>query len=152
MSTYLDEYGAADARREKILKVVVSSVVVVAVLAGTIWFFFRDYREQHRVNAFLSELRQGNYPAAYAMWGCSIDDPCENYSFQEFMEDWGPNAMGEAPTIQASSKHSCSSGVIQTVRVGDEDLLIWVDRSDPDLPFAPWDVCVPEVVQRPVSP
>lgn len=143
MSTYLDEYGAADARREKILKVVVVSLVGVAVIAGLVWFFFRDYREQQRVRAFLDELREGNYPTAYAMWGCTIDDPCENYSFETFVEDWGPDAMGDGGTIQATSKHSCSTGVIQTVQVGLNQYLIWVDREDPDLAFAPWEICAP---------
>jgi hypothetical protein len=153
MSTYLDEYGAADARREKIIKISVASLVLVAILAGLVWYFFRDYREQQRVKAFLNELQEGNYAAAYAMWGCSVEHPCENYSYETFMKDWGPDATGEGGTIQATSKHSCSTGVIQTVQVGMNQYLLWVDRQDPNLAFAPWEVCVPEVVRnRPTSP
>ncbi|MCP5112024.1 MAG: hypothetical protein GY953_14440, partial [bacterium] len=45
MSTYLDNYGTADARREHILKVAAAIGLIVLIVAGALYFLFRDYRE-----------------------------------------------------------------------------------------------------------
>jgi len=145
MSTYLDEYGAADARRERIFKRLLYVTLAVALLAGMLWYIFRDFREERRVRAFLESIEDGNYPAAYVMWGCSEEAPCPNYSFENFMGDWGPNVVGDARSLEITSKRSCSGGIIQTLQVAGQEVLLWVDRQDGELAFAPWPMCNPRL-------
>ena len=42
MNEYLNNYGVADARREKRYKRIIWSVLTVVVLSGTLWYFFRN--------------------------------------------------------------------------------------------------------------
>ena len=141
MSTYLDEYGAADARRERIVKILVGALLGAAVVAGLLWYFFRDYREQRLVREFLDALGEGNYQTGYQMWGCTEESPCVNYPYESFLEDWGATAIGDPELLALASKRSCSGGIIQTVHNGDEDILIWVDRQEGTLAFSPFSAC-----------
>jgi len=141
MSTYLDEYGAADARREKVVKTLIGVIVVVAILAGILWYFLRDYSEVRQVHAFLDALDAGDYQAAYAMWGCTETEPCVNYPFESFMEDWGPAAIPDPDSLDLGSKRSCSGGIIQTLQIGEDEILLWVGRQDGMLSFSPFEAC-----------
>jgi len=42
MAGFLDEYGAGDERRARIIKLILVSVVVAAVLSGLLYFLFRN--------------------------------------------------------------------------------------------------------------
>lgn len=141
MSTYLDEYGAADARREKVVKTLLAVLVGAAVLAGILWYFLRDYSEVRQVHAFLDTLDTGDYQAAYEMWGCTEAEPCVNYPFRSFMEDWGPAAIPNPDSLELGSKRSCNGGIIQTLRTGEQQILLWVERQDGTLSFSPFEAC-----------
>ena len=153
MSSFLDDYGVRDARREIILKRIVIVVVVIACAAGLLYWEFRDYREERQIKAFFDLLQKQDYQAAYAMWGCTAEEPCRQYSFEKFMEDWGPrNTRGAVSSARLGSTHSCASGVIQTLSIGDEEILLWVNRSDHILSFAPWPVCTPHLPPTTANP
>jgi hypothetical protein len=141
MSSYLDNYGVRDARREAIVKRLVLVVVALAVVGGALYWIFRDYREERQVKTFLELLRKKDYYAAYAMWGCTSEQPCPQYSLQNFMEDWG----GDISSVHLEGKRSCAAGLIQTLRLRDEEIWLWVNRSDRVLSFAPWPVCNPHL-------
>lgn len=143
MSTYLDEFGVADARREKLIKRMVAAALIVAVLAGVLWYVFRDYREERRVKSFLALVEQGDYASAYAMWGCTTDAPCRDYSYENFMADWGPGGYGDVSSATVTSKRSCKTGVIERLSIGDPQVILWVDRQDLRLSYAPWLSCNP---------
>src|SRR5437764_524116 len=129
MPGYLDQYGVADARRIKIIKTVVISLVSVAILGGILFFVFHNYREEQRVTQFLAFLAAHEYKAAYAMFGCTDAKPCTAYGFDKFMEDWGPaSGHGSAANARITKSRSCGSGVILTVDYGGKrQETLWVE-------------------------
>jgi hypothetical protein len=144
MSSILDNYGAADARRERVVRNVLIAVVSVAVIGGLLWFFFRDFREEARVREFLSLLERKDFPSAYAMWGCSQAKPCRDYSFEKFLQDWGP-ASDAAAGVQRAKVKSCNSGIIQVLRIKGQDVNLYVNRATQELSYSPWPVCNPRI-------
>jgi hypothetical protein len=140
---YLDKYGAGEERREKILKWIVVSVLVVLIGGGILYGLFRDYPEERQAGRFFELLQAQNYQAAYALWGCSTPTAaaCHDYPFADFMKDWGPDA---APVSKSEvlDGESCGSGVIVDLdggKAGEKKL--WVERSTHFLGFPPYERC-----------
>lgn len=141
MSSYLDTYGVKDAKRERLRKRIAVSVLLLAILSTTLWFLFRDYREESRVKEFISLLDKKEYKAAYSLFGCTDSAPCRDYSFPRFLEDWGPNVG----SVTRQKVKSCEGGIIQAVTVQGKETLLYVDRQTLLLGFSPWPVCTPRV-------
>lgn len=145
MSGFLEEYGVGDQRREKVVRWLVISAIVltIAVLAG--YFTLRTYPAKRFTARFLEALRQKDYRSAYRMWGC--DKPCRDYSFEKFMEDWGPNGEFADPGRAGVRKtRFCNSGVIVTLKSpAGRDVPLWYERSTATLGFSPWPVCVERI-------
>ena len=140
MASYLEDYGASQAQRSRRLRWLILTPIVVVIGATLLYFQFRDYPERRRAGQFLELLQNQDYKGAYALWGCTEQTPCPQYSFDSFMEDWGPASVFKAPD-QASIADSrgCKGGVISTVRApGQEDIQLWVDRRTHEIGFAPW--------------
>lgn len=145
MAGYLDHYGVADARREKIIRVLVISAVVIAVTGGVLMFVFHNYRQEQQAKHFFELLAAQKYPDAYAMF-----NPGPGYPMQSFLRDWGPDA-GDVGNFRIVKSRSCGSGVILTVRYGkDREQALWVQRDDLSLSFAPFPAC-PATGHPPVS-
>jgi len=140
MAGYLDTYGAGEERREKIIKIVVLSIIGVVVIGGPLLFIFHNYRQEGQVKQFFRLLEQHNYQAAYALWGCTDKNPCTGYPMASFLEDWGPQKDVSKPRITRS--RSCGSGVILTVDMdkGRQEKL-WVQRDDLTIGFSPFPGC-----------
>ncbi|MBL8240327.1 MAG: hypothetical protein JNM66_23100 [Bryobacterales bacterium] len=147
MNNLLDEnYGVADARREKRNKRIIYSLVSLVVLGGVLWFFFRNYKEEARVKEFLVLLERQDFQSAYAMWGCTHATPCRDYKMEQFLRDWGPQSdAAKAGAIQRSKVKSCDKGIIQLLQINGQDVNLYVDRSTLVIGFAPWPVCNPRV-------
>lgn len=147
MPGFLDGYGVAEARRERILKGIVLVSLAVLVVGGILYFVFRDYREEGRVKTFLHLLEQKDYKGAYALWGCTVAKPCPGYSYEKFLQDWGPKSdHRDAAAAEITRKRSCSEGVIETLQFpGTREVWLWVGRKDLALGFAPWPVCNPRL-------
>ena len=141
MSGYLDNYGVADARKEKRTKIILYTVLALAVAGGALYFLFRDFREEARIKEFVELLQKQDYKPAYALWGCTDQKPCRDYAFDKFMEDWGPQAR----PLEVGGKKSCHGGIIQSMRVKGQEVNLFVDRSTLSVGFAPWPVCAPRV-------
>ena len=162
MPGYLDQYGIGDERREKRNKLFLI-IGACALLVLFLWFFFfvwdktevlkaqpvarlaqilRNHRQESRVKNFFELLRQKDYKAAYALWGCTDAHPCRDYAFAEFMKDWGPGSPHGAARYTIAKSRSCGSGVIVTVDSGpsQEDAL-WVQRGDLTIGFSPSPDC-----------
>jgi len=136
MAGYLDQYGRADARREKIIRWVVISLVSAGILAGVLIFVFHNYAEEQQTKRFFSLLEQRDYKDAYSMF-----NPGPGYPMQSFLRDWGPDA-GDVNNFQIVKSRSCGSGVLLTVRYGkDRQQVLWVERRDLSLGFAPFPAC-----------
>ncbi|MDX2153896.1 MAG: hypothetical protein SFV54_24360 [Bryobacteraceae bacterium] len=150
MSGYLDTYGAADARRERIIKWLVISALVVAIGGGIAWYLFRDYREERQASLFLERLQAKDYPGAYQTWGCSQATPCRHYPYQSFLDDWGPQSKFANPAgLKLDKQRSCMAGIITSLNAsGGEKILLWVERKDLTIGFAPWPVCNPRMAAQ----
>jgi hypothetical protein len=136
MPGYLDQYGTADARREKIIRTVVISLVSAAILAGVLTFVFHNFREEQQTKHFFSLLRDKDYKDAYAMF-----NPGPGYPMTSFLRDWGPD-NGGVDNFQIVKSRSCGSGVLLTIRYGkDREQVLWVERQDLSIGFAPFPAC-----------
>lgn len=146
MVSYLDEYGVDDARRERLIKRVAAAVLSLVLVGATLYFVFRNFREERQIKTFLSLLVSRDYQAAYRLWGCTAATPCRDYPFEKFLEDWGPQSrFANAAAAKVVSARSCATGLIQTLSVNGDEVRLWVERRDQTLAFAPWPVCSPRM-------
>jgi hypothetical protein len=122
-------------------------VLGVLIVAGVIYWFVRDRGEVAEVNDFIDALKAKNYASAYEHWGCSAAKPCDGYSMERFLEDWGPKSVAAKPeNIKLTDKRSCGTSVIQTLDLGGgETVVLIVNRTDKTLGFSPWKVCNPRL-------
>jgi hypothetical protein len=147
MSSYLEAYGDAEEHRARVLAIIkTSSIILVCVLiAGLILYgIFKNHSEEQRAKTFLGLLQARNYPAAYAMWGCTDAHPCPEYPFAKFQEDWGPqSAHANESAARLGLSQSCGSGVLLRVDYpgSEEPVSLWVERSSGVISFAPWAEC-----------
>lgn len=140
MAGYLDTYGAGDEARSRLIKRSVIAVIAAIVIAVAAYLGFRNFREKQVVNHFLAEVNAGHFQAAYRLWGCTDSHPCNDYSYQKFLEDWGPKQTRS--NWQISDVDGCRSGVVVTVdATGSQPAPLWVDRSDKRISFSPWPEC-----------
>ena len=145
--SYLDTYGVKDARREKIVKRMALAGVIILILGLIGYFQFRNYAEEKQVKTFIELLERGDYKAAYSLWGCTDATPCPHYAFDKFMEDWGPSSpQAKIAEAKLATTKSCDSGIIQILRFPDNhEVLLWVERGDKSIGFAPWPICNPRM-------
>ena len=151
MSGYLETYGAGEEKRDRWRKRLALVAALLLVAGGTIYFFLRNYRETQQAELFFELLRNKDYTAAYALWGCTPATPCPGYSMPKFMEDWGPESgHADLGALQITRVRGCSSGVIIEANFGGGVIEnLWVDRENRHLGFAPFVVCNP--VYRPAA-
>ena len=145
MSGYLDEYGVTDARRENVVKKIVLAAVIAVVIGGILYFTFRNFREEGQLASFQNLLEAKSYPDAYALWGCTVEAPCPNYTYEKFLEDWGPESdYADLSRLTIEQTRSCKEGIIQTWKFAEDDeLWLYVERADRVISFAPWPMCNP---------
>jgi hypothetical protein len=143
MAGYLDTYGVADRKRAQIIKRVALFASIAAVVGLLLFLVFHNFKEKRIVSHFLDTVRSGNYQEAYQMWGCTPATPCRDYSFEKFMEDWGPKGQyANAKAARVTTIDSCGGGVIETLEFPNtEPFGLWVDRGTKILSFAPWPRC-----------
>jgi hypothetical protein len=138
MPGYLDQYGAGDERRGKIIKRTVLLVIAVIVCTVLPWYLFKNHHQERVVSSFLSLVRQRDYPAAYKAWVCGS---C-SYSYDQFLEDWGSKSTVDSKVLRVVDSESCGSGVMLTVRASrDRQDTLWVEKSNDTVSFAPTPVC-----------
>jgi len=132
MSGYLDNYGAADAKREKTLHGILKWGGLTLATVLVVWFVFHfvipNGSERAQVKQFFQLLEARDYKQAYAMWGCTDAKPCRSYPVASFMQDWGPEAA-PVTSVDVLDGESCGSGVIVDVDTGKAgDRKLWVER------------------------
>ena len=145
MAGYLEQYGAGDERRGKIIKISVISILTLALAGGALFFIFHNYREESRVKQFYALLKAKDYKGAYALFGCTDTTPCRGYAFEKFQEDFGPNTgHDDLSNVRISRSRTCGSGVLLTVEYGtNKQEKLWVERHDMSIGFPPVQACPP---------
>jgi hypothetical protein len=145
MPGYLDQYGAGEEQRNRIVFRSVSGLILAVILGTLGWYLLKNHHQEGVVKTFLGAVRQGDYQAAYRDWGCSPDKPCSGYDFNKFNEDWGKNAKDSPPDpaiLGITESESCNSGVLLTVAVSaSRQEKLWVDKRNDAISFAPYPIC-----------
>lgn len=140
MAGFLDDYGAGDERRARIIKTAVISVVVLAVVSGLLYFFLHNYPQQQQVKRFFRLLEAHNYNAAYDMW-VSSDSERQGYPMSAFLQDWGPKSM-DVHSFDILDAETCGNSVIVDADLGAAgDRKLWVNRKTLELGFGPYEQC-----------
>ena len=138
---YLDEFGVTETQQEQRRKRRLLTALAILAVGGSLYYEFKNFREEGRVKEFLAVLQRGDYPVAYAFWGCKVEAPCPNYDFKSFQEDWGPNPpskIGKVRSYRLGTSHAHGSGVIIPAVINEgPEIKLWVEKSNRVLGFAP---------------
>ena len=142
MPGYLDQYGAGEEKRIRIIKTVVIAAVALIVVGGALMFIFHNYRQEAQVKRFFALLETHDYQGAYNMW-VRNDSDRRGYPFDSFMQDWGPQSSHrDVSDYKIARSRSCGSGVILTVDFGkSQQEKLWVQRDDLTIGFSPLPGC-----------
>ncbi len=146
MPGYLDQYGAGEEARNRIVIRSVTAVVVVVVVGALGWYLLKNHHQESVVKSFVDALRRGDYQAAYRDWGCTEQKPCSAYSFNTFLSDWGDTAAKDAlpdpGVLGITDSESCNTGVLLTVSVNHARTeKLWVDKNSDAISYAPYPIC-----------
>jgi hypothetical protein len=139
-------YDPEKARRKR-QKIVI--ILSVAVILGGLFYLYRLWPYEHRVDQFLTAIENRDYKHAYALWQ---NDPqweqhpakYQKYPFSDFYRDWGPS--GDWGIIKehkidgaATPKHGGTGVIVQvTVNQRVEPLRLWVERRDKTITWSPY--------------
>ncbi len=130
-----DNIKPIDPRAERRRRQVIIIAAFAAMLAGYLYYEYKNYPEERTVNHFFEALKNQDYRKAYEIW-----KPSSSYTFKDFSQDWGPNGAVQDRVIQFHITGSTErgSGVVVRVRVnGKDDLSLWVEKKDKSLSFPP---------------
>src|SRR5216684_5000677 len=144
MPGILDEnYGVADARKERRKKIVIVAGLVAVVLAAVVYFTVRTWPQERVMKEFLATLDRKEFQQAYRMWGCTPESPCRYYEPDRFTEDWGPSSKySQGSVAKIENIDFCGDGVVfQLSYPNAEPVSLWVERSTSVISFAPWPRC-----------
>src|SRR5690242_7824623 len=97
MGTYLQNYGEGEERRNRIVKIIIFSVIGALILWWILYLVLHNRSEKNAVEHFLDQVNAHQYAQAYADWGCTKKSPCPNYDYHRFLDDWGPQKKVTSP-------------------------------------------------------
>lgn len=148
--TLLDapQYDPARDRRRIVL--IISSVMVVLMLAGLGWYF-RYWPQEHVANTFFAALQKQDFETAYAIWmhdpqWKSHQDRYARYPYSEFYTDWGLGGeWGKINRYEIFWAGNCprpGSGIVVDVVVNQraEHAQVYVSKEDKTLGYVPCDI------------
>jgi hypothetical protein len=111
MAGYLDQYGVDDVKRIKRRKQIIFSVLIIAAVGISAYFFFQNFSEKRVMNHFLDLLKQKNYQAAYQLW--ETPESQKLYPPAKFVEDWGPAGIyKDSNALKFVNVDSCDGGSV----------------------------------------
>lgn len=135
----------------KLPRYIITAVVLVGLVGGTVAFLLRYHRERQTVATFLFALSADDFQKAYAIW-----KPNPGYSYQDFLADWGPSGeYGPVKSfrIERARLPRNASGVVVQVELSryspfpadsdfekgraNKEVSLWVERSNQSISFAP---------------
>jgi hypothetical protein len=152
-SSYLDTFGAADARRERLVKRILMAILLAAVVGLALWLYMKNYYEDRQLANFVDLLKKKDYAAAYKLWGCSVEQPCRDYDFARFNEDWGPKqSTHPAEAVQIVKVKNCEGGVLRALQFPKDEVVLIVNRADKTIGYAPFGKQCAPTLKVPVNP
>ncbi len=144
---YLDQYGAGEERRNRIIIRSLGLVVTTAAVVSLSWYLLQNHHQESVVRSFVAAVKAGDFKTAYQVWGCSEQKPCSGYEFHRFLSDWSPQATVEsgppdAQVIGLSDSQSCNNGVLLTLQVNKNRVeTLWVTKAEDAISYAPYPIC-----------
>jgi hypothetical protein len=143
MAGYLDQYGAGEERRNRIIIRSVLTVLIVAVVVTLGWYLTLNHHQEGVVKDFVAALKRGDTQGAYRIWGCTSAKPCPDYPYEKFLKDWGPGPDGpDLAVIGLTDSEACNNAVMLTLRVNPKRTeQLWLDRTNDRIGFAPFPIC-----------
>jgi hypothetical protein len=149
MAGYLDQYGAGEERRNRVILRTVIITLSAAILISLSWYLFRNHHQEGVVKSFVDAIRRRDFQGAYRDWGCTPEKPCKGYAYDKFIGDWGPKreaaAGDDAPdsaVFGLTDSESCNNGVLLTLSVNrSRTEKLWVQRDSDAISFAPYPIC-----------
>lgn len=144
MAGYLDQYGAGEEKRNRIIIRTATALLIVACVCSFAWYLLKNHHQEGVVKGFLSDVRRGDLTAAYRDWGCTGPKGCDGYDAGKFASDWGPksDAPPDANILGITDSESCNDGVLLTVAVNpNRTEKLWVQKGHDEISFAPYRIC-----------
>ncbi len=140
MTSYLEEYERNSWVFGKLAKGIGFAMLAGIALYCIYWIFFRNWREEARVEEFLGLVQAQQYEQAYETWGCTLAEPCQFYSYEAFLEDWGPESpLGAVDSYRLGRSYTQEGGVIQEVTInGAKQPNLWVESGTWIIGFFPY--------------
>jgi hypothetical protein len=147
MAGYLDQYGAGEERRNRIIIRSLLAVLIVAVVSTLGWYLFLNHHQEGVVKTFVAALKRGDTQGAYTIWGCTQAKPCPDYPYEKFLSDWGPGPDGpDLNVIGLTDSEQCNNAVMLTLQVNSKRTeQLWVDKGDDTISFAPFPICPQQI-------
>ncbi len=133
------------AREKRRRNLIITVAVILAVLAGLYWMF-RFWPQERRVDQFFTALEQKDYEKAYGIYMHDPDwkqhqDQYARYPFHDFYVDWGPGGdWGLIRSHKIDGARKSGNGVVVQVTVNDRKVpaKMWVDDKDKTLTVFPF--------------
>lgn len=129
--------------------IAVGAAVVIAAI--TIAILLRFHTERNTVRTLMNAIAEGNFQQAYQVW-----KPSSSYSYQDFVQDWGPNGYyGPVKSYRIDNHLTQRQGSVVSITVdvspyrpfpSDDDFIkatktkqvrLWVQFKDESLSFPP---------------
>jgi hypothetical protein len=135
----------------KLRRYIITAVTFLILVTLGAWHLLRFHTEKKTVAEFLTTLSAGQMEQAYHLW-----KPQPSYSYNDFLDDWGPNGYyGPVKSFRvvATERLKGASGVVVVVAVSpyqpfpaDDDVTkqnktkevkIWVEFKDQSMSYPP---------------
>jgi hypothetical protein len=147
MAGYLDQYGAGEERRNRIIIRSVAGFLIAVIVVALGWYLFLNHHQESVVKTFVAALKRGDTQGAYRIWGCTSSHPCPDYPYDKFLSDWGPGPNGpDLSVIGLTDSEECNNAVMLTLRVNrNRTEQLWLDRGSDLISFAPFLYCPQQI-------
>jgi len=143
------EYDPRPAQRRNRL---ILALVMVVVLAGIFWYFFRYRPEERVIDKFFEAVERNDMEAAYGLYNGDPNwqqhpNQYGKYPFGQFQVDWGPSSEYgkitshhvECSTEPPKKDFVTPTGVIVVVRINGraETKSMWVEKKSKTITDSP---------------